>query len=270
MVPVARVWVVTGHGPVIFVRYASIPVMSPVKVILDIRIYEVHREDCQPASGYLGYVFHQPKSSAYTSNRIARKLREHGFTLGGRADHLYIDLDADSEPGEIEVEALPDNRVKRVRYGLDRVVFNALSDADREAMLATATFAALRHVTDNDQLKDAIDSVESALAENGSTLEITHKTKCTKSYTVDVTFQIRPNGGGSVAFVTHTNNKTGERVRSEPFKLFRHSDIYLLCGTVTVKDRRVVLTPYKSIEGQVVAKPYDTPIEFPIDAMHDA
>lgn len=242
--------------------------MTREKPILDIRVYEVSVPGAEARSGYFGYVFHRPKSASYATSRIARKLREHGFSLGGRADHLYIDLDATLTPGDIIEPDQSEARVTRVRYGLDRSRFNSLPDEDRDRAIVSATFAVLRHVTPT--CNEAIDSTEQAVERFGSDLEIIHKTKATRTYTVTVSFKIRPNGNRSVAFVNYNDHKTGHSFRSQPIELFSHSNIYLLCGSIAVKGGCVILKPYDSVEGQVVSKPYETPIEIPISTMHSA
>lgn len=89
---------------------------------------------------------------------------------------------------------------------------------------------------------------------------IHYKTKETKSYRIDIYYQIAPSNKFSNAIIEY-NNKKNDSTYIKNFELRFYEDIYSLIDKIGVKENRITLKPKKSYRTELVTKDYKTPIE---------
>jgi hypothetical protein len=125
------------------------------KLIVDIRFFEA---DAPNESGMLprrvGKLFDiQP---GQTGDRVARKLRELGFTTGGAFDHVYINFTTAFPAGEL---SFPDRdmcglqRFRFVDIGANPKAVNKLSKRKKRDWLTDAVFSAIEFIADENETK---------------------------------------------------------------------------------------------------------------------
>lgn len=247
--------------------------MPTERLFLDIRYYESNRENVAGTSlpSHPGRVFHLPKSINALGQRIARKLREHGF-IAGAFDHLYVNFTTVLGEGQCrysprEVEPW----MKFVDSGLSPEKTNSLSDFEKESLVCRETFSILRFVAGKNAGRQAlIDRVWAEIEEKGSELEIVHKKKETGTYAVTVTYQIRPNGKQSVGLIEYHDKKTGEKRKAEFVELKVYEDIFALVGSITVSRGVISLKPRPSFKASLNTQRYRVPIEIAISDLNAA
>ncbi len=247
--------------------------MAKEKLILDIRYYESDVENIAGNSlpSGPGRLFQYPKSIHYLGARIARKLREKGF-ITGSFDHVYINFTTALGDGEARFSPRETEPwLKYVDYGASPLRINNMSDAEKESFVASTTFDILRLAASGHSAQSVIiDDVQHHIELSGSEIEITHKTKDTKSYTVTVTYQIRPNGRRSLGFVEYVDKKTGNTSRGKFVELNDYEDIFALVGTISVSRGVICLKPRSSFKARLYTKKYEVPIEIPIAELNAA
>lgn len=107
------------------------------KLILDIRYFESDVPNVDGMSPqYVGRIFQLPVGFVMTGARIARKLREFGFTTGGAFDHLYINFstavpESTMAFAERNMRTLP--WIRYLDFGANPKAVNKLSERKKEA-----------------------------------------------------------------------------------------------------------------------------------------
>jgi hypothetical protein len=241
--------------------------MPAERLLLDIRYYESDHENVAGSSlpSEHGRIFHLPASIYPVGARIARKLREYGF-VAGVFDHLYVNFTTVLPPGQLRYSPREvEERIKYIDFGLSPEATNRLSETEKESLVRDSTFAILRFVSREipERIK-LVDRVFSEILDKGSELEIVHKTKETASYSVAVTYQIRPNGNQSVGLIEYNDKKSGQRQKFEFVKLKYYEDLFALVGSISVSRGRICLKPRQSFKASLYTKPYQVPIEISI------
>jgi hypothetical protein len=239
------------------------------RLLLDIRYYESDRENVAGTSlpNELGRIFRFPGSIHPMGARVARKLREFGF-VAGEFDHLYVNFTTVLPAGQYGYSPRQvEERIKYVDFGLSAETTEMLSETQKESLVHDATFNILRFVTGNRpaQLK-LVDRVCAEVEEKGSELEILHKAKEAATYSVTVTYKIRPNGNQSIGLIEYRDKLSGLGFKSEFIKLMDYEDIFALVGSISVLGGHICLRPRKSFKASLYTKRYEVPIEIPIAA----
>jgi len=122
--------------------------MPKERLLLDIRYYESAVDNVAGTSlpSELGQIFHLPLSIHPMGARIARKLREFGFTAG-MFDHLYLNFTTVLPAGQCRYSPREiEERIKYVDFGLSADVTNVLSEIEKESLVPAATVKVLRFV----------------------------------------------------------------------------------------------------------------------------
>lgn len=241
--------------------------MAKEKLILDIRYCESDFDNISGNSlpGRPGQIFNFPESSSYIGARIARKLRENSFVTGS-FDHVYINFTTVLPAGEFRISPRETQaRLKYVDYGASPAEFDNLSEAQKESFVVSTTFSVLRLLASPEPTQLAIiDNVEKLVELHESELEITHKTKDTKSYKVTITYKICPNGDQSVGIVEYVDKQTGNTSRAQFVKLMHYEDIFALVSGISVSSGVICLKPRASFKASLYVEKYKVPIEIPI------
>jgi hypothetical protein len=247
--------------------------MPNERLLLDIRYYESAHENVAGTSlpGEPGRIFHFPVSIHPMGARIARKLREFGF-VAGVFDHLYVNFTTLLPAGQYRYSPREvEERIKYVDFGLSAETTDMLSDTEKESLVLDATFNILKFVTGNRQARFAlVQRVFSDVKKQGSELEILHKQKEAPTYSVTVTYKIRPNGNQSVGLIEYHDKLSGIRFKSEFVKLKEYEDIFALVGSIAVLGGRICLRPRKSYKASLYTRTYEVPIEIAIGQMNVA
>ena len=240
--------------------------MKP-KLIADIRYYE------NPGRTEYGSVRHDSLGSLYSipfrsfgaiGDRFACKLREREFTLPG-FDHLYVILTPALPPGHVEPSTLNiDARIRYVDVGLLLDHWNTLDDDSKHDQIVDLTSFAINAFGGN---ADTLATVAADLKRYRSKLEIIVKIKETSTYRVDVSFQIRPMQEQSVAFVSYTDKRAGQRGRATLTKLLSANDVYPLCGSIAVCDNTITIKPRSSSRADKITEKYIVPLSVAVDAV---
>jgi hypothetical protein len=201
--------------------------------------------------------------------RIARKLNELKF-VSGEFDHIYINFTTVLHQDDFKVSKRDVEKwLKYVDYGLSTSFFNAKTDSRKRDFIKEATFKALKAIYSSDEENLAIiEKVENLIHRFDTELSIHYKTKETNSYRIDISYQIKPNGGSSKAIVVF-NDKRKNFKGTVFFDLRFYEDIYSLIDTITLKDKHIILSPKKSFRAGVYNDQYKTPLMFPTDQLRE-
>lgn len=243
--------------------------MQP-KLILDIRYFESDVENVAGNSlpSNVGRIYQFPQSIHALGARIARKLREEGFATGS-FDHFYIAFTPLLPDGQVQFSVRKvEPWLKYIDYGVVPSRLNGLSDVEKELFVESATFNALGQFASGDsQQSTIVRTVEEQIRLLGSELEITHKTKDTKSYAVTVTYQIQPKHGRSVGLIRYLDKKSGKIAKGQLVELEHYEDIFFLVDTISVSQGIISLKPRASFKASMYTKDYKVPIEIPVSAL---
>ncbi len=235
------------------------------RIIRDIRYYEEKPKDYSGTyDGSFGNVYKGTLDTVFIGKRIARKLNELEL-VSGSFDHLYIYLSTEMKAGAVELSnQFSDDGIVSFKYGLNQECFNHLTESEKDEKITEVTFEVLRfaNTKDSNKLKVIECSME-LLRENGRDLLIHYKTKETKSYKVDVSYQIMSEDGYSKILVDYSDKRTNSQ-NNTWVRLHRHEDIYSLVKKITVKDNSVILHPGTSYYDSLVIKNYEVPISVSI------
>jgi hypothetical protein len=239
------------------------------KIIKDIRYSESKIDNIEGNSlpGNFGKIFIATQNSIAIGQRIARKLNELKF-ISGEFDHIDINFTTALKHDEFKVSTRNIEKwLKYIDYGLLPASFNARTDAEKNSFIKNVTFKVLKSVypTDNEKMKIIIE-VEDLINHFDSEIKINYKTKETSRYKVDISYQIKPNGGSSKAIIEYFDKKTNFMGQTY-FDLHFYEDIYLLIDTITVKDNLIILNRKKSFRAELYTNSYKTPLQFAINEL---
>ncbi len=205
--------------------------------------------------------------SWWVGDRICRKLRELGFSLGGRADHLAIQLVGDGS-GVSVTPALGGDGFVGARVGVDA---NAVAERDREGredLLADATCAALEALRPDGVA--SIRRVRAELAAARRALAVVYFEKDTRDYGVRVLHQLCPYGEGPLgpirprrtyyATLEYRDHRTGFVGWARLFEFDGYEEIHGAIGSVTVDGDVIRVRPKRGDH-------YDVPLEIALSEL---
>jgi hypothetical protein len=200
--------------------------------------------------------------------RIARKLNEFEFH-SGEFDHLDINFTTVFSPGEFAVSGRQTEKwLKYVDFGLDPGSFNAKTKEERDSFIMEATFQVLnRMYLGNESNLKIIAKVKDLTRLYGRKLVIGYKIKETKSYKIEIGYQIKPYGPKSIALLNYHDKKTGFKGMAT-YDLDFYDNIYTLIDSISVKDKTIICTPKKSFRAEVYNESYPVPLQFEISSLN--
>lgn len=247
--------------------------MSKPKKITDIRFVESDIENVDGTSPKdLGQLVTDPGTAHQSiGKRLALMLHELGFVTG-EFDRLFINLTSVTSLGSI---CLAERTYKgvfaKIRYfdfGVDFSAINSMSAVECDEWFAQTAFTILRFIAQNDGTNlSLLEQVESLHREYGERLQITHKTKSTKTYQVTVSYEVASHPNPSSAWVRHVDKTSGELRVGKILDLDVYTDVFFLVGSIAVKQGKVILQPRKSSETSAWTQGYETPIVVPIESL---
>jgi hypothetical protein len=225
--------------------------------ILDIRYYEtgVNFPDI------LGKRYHFMADIESLGARIARKLREYGLVLGDY-DHLYIVFSNDLAEHEMRIwEKIIDRRIRCIDFGTSAAMINSMTETEQLRFVSDATFSVLKYLVTEGKVKgELVDQVHKDIQRDGTKLEILHRQKDTSSYSVRVTYQIRPSGKKSIGWLSYTDKKSGLSCRKSFIELDYYEDIYYLVSLISVSGGFIRFAPRTSFRAETYNRRYKVPI----------
>lgn len=238
------------------------------KRLKDIRFYE---SDVANIAGNtlpaeVGVLFPFGKNSHAAGQRIARKLHELGFEAGD-FDHLYLNLSTCEQVQHIALSPrIPVSGIRYVDVPLEPSNIPQHDAAAQDRFIAQRTFEVLSHLSQNKTAQlQLIQHVKALYDKQGSELMIQAFQKSTKSYSVTISYQIRPHQARvSKAFIHYQNLKTGVQFQQLLVELTSYEDIYALVGRIAVKGKSIVIHPKNSFRAGLHTASYPTPIKVAI------
>jgi len=168
-----------------------------------------------------------------------------------------------------ELELSPFVSQKRMRYvdiGQSQVGWDKLDADQQHDLLVDLTVAALGKVS-GAAFATIVADVAAQLKAQKSEIEITAKSHDTSSYLVRVTYQVTPNRGPSLAFLSCLDKKSGDHGRTLLTELKISDHIYSLCGEISVKNGNIVVRPRKSFKASIISENYSVPFVAPINSL---
>lgn len=237
------------------------------KPIVDIRYYasDSPNETGRSLPSSCSRFFEFPKLLHYWGTRIATLLGASGLSLG-EFDHLYVNYTSAIEEGSIVFsERVPEKWLRYIDYGVDFDKLRSLNENEVENFLVRSTFECLDHLCNSSIEKtNLIKSASNEVERFGSEVELPVKAKRTKSYSVQVSYKLRPNGEESYGLVKYINHKTGAIFFKKFVDLKGPSDVFSLVGTIAVKDEKILIKPRPSFKASLYANSYQVPMEIDI------
>ena len=240
------------------------------KIILDIRYYGSKTENIfgNPHPSSISDLFDFPKELHFWSDRIARKLREKNLKIGS-FDHLYVNYTTASEPNTIHLSSRKTGEpwYRYVDYGVDLKTVKNYNPEELEKFVINSTFNILKLLCRNDPEKQKIiEETQQEINKKGIEIEIEHKRKETKSYTVIISYKIAPDLGDSLGYINFIDKKSGKSFKGPFIKLQSYSDIYPLVDRISVKKGTIILNPRNSFSAGFYTAKYEVPIEIDIES----
>jgi hypothetical protein len=235
---------------------------TPCKLILDIRYCESDHDNVIGKSlpVYVGQLYAFPKSVHACGARIARKLRQYGYTTG-TFDHLYVNFTTVLKEHELQLSSRTvEPRIRYVDYGLRPGTIRRMKEKKREQFIADCTFRILTLLSGRDTAqKQLLEKVRAELDAAGSELEILYKVKETATYRVTITYQIRPQGTDSVAWIEYRDKHKDVGGKKRLTALQFYEDIFPLVGSIAVSGGAIRVKPRDSFKARLDTKRYRVP-----------
>lgn len=239
------------------------------KIVKEIRYSESEIMNIEGNSlpGNFGKIYKAGLDVVAVGQRIARKLNEFKF-VSGEFDHIDINFTTVLQHDEFKMsKRYVEKWLKYVDYGLLPSIFNTKTDTEKCDFIRETTFKVLKCIYSSDAEKmETIAKVEDLIHRFDTEIRIHYKTKETSSYKIEISYQIKPNGGSSKAIVEYLDKKQNFKGQAI-FDLHFYDDIYPLVDIISVKDSVIILNPKKSFRADLYNERYKTPLQFPINQL---
>ena len=187
--------------------------------------------------------------------RLAWFLNGEGFSLGAYHS-LYILLTPSLEPGEIEITDYGGDWWQRYTYvGVPPDFPNTVDASD---IVMRATVAALKAIRPD--LATKIEDAEKTVRMHGDDLRFLLKTRQTKRYTVDISFNIAVWPNPSLLFVSLTNRSSGVFLEAPPTPMRFYADAFRLAGAIKIADGSAAVLPHESFSATLTSALHGCPV----------
>jgi len=243
------------------------------KVLIDIRYYasDSLNETGNSLPSSCSRFFEFPKLFHFWGTRIATILGARGFSLGD-FDDLYINYTNAIPKGALAFsERTPEKWLRYIDYGVSFEDLKSLKEPELEHFVIRSTFECLEHLCNSSTDKtEMIKLASMEVNKYGTEIELPVKAKETKSYSVLVSYKLRPKGAASYGIVKYINHKTGVTFSKRFVDLKGPSDIFPLVGTISVKDEKILIKPRSSFKASLFTNAYQVPMEIDINEVASA
>lgn len=239
--------------------------MPKDQLLCDVRYFEAPTEILDSFPSYAGSLFDVPKAAISVGQRIGCKCQEVGVSIGP-SSHLYIALVPTLRFGQTALSSHQAASWHRfVMCGLP-LNFNDLPVEERLDVIINITFAAIRAVSEQ---HDLIASVEDAVRTHGESLEIVHRRKQTRRYSIEVVFTVAPFGRQSMMWLKIMDKIHGVAVETDRLPLRFYLDVFDLADRVSIKNAdQLVIRPRPSFRASLTAAKYP-PMTFDLTDLVD-
>lgn len=200
------------------------------------------------------------------AERFFLKLRELDFKLIGFSE-IHVHFFPASIKGPVFSLSDGVHLWKRDVYvGLNAEEWQRSTDIQNEQVLIQMLAETCRYVSTEDK-HERVDAAEKSLLEKGESLEIQVFEKDMKTYNFRVTCKVPSNKEKITSKVRYKNKKTSVAYETDFIQVSFFPHLTLLCGTVTVKNQTVTVSPRKHYWTSDFYLRYGTPIRLKIDEM---
>lgn len=180
--------------------------------------------------------------------RLAWLLNGEGFSLGAYPS-LYIFLTPSLAPGSVEVTDYGGDWWQRYTHvGVPQEFPNMVEGSE---LVVAGTIAALKAIRPD--LKAVIERAEQTVRTHGDDLRFLAKSRQTKQFTVDISFNIAVWPRPSSLFVSLTDRASGAFLDAPPIPIDFYADAFDLAGDIKVTGARAVVLPNRSVRAKLTA-----------------
>lgn len=237
------------------------------KTLRDIRFY-ASEESNSSGNGFpsdCARFIPYPKVLNWWGERIAQRLNADKFSLGD-FDHLYVNFTSGVPDGEFRFsDRAPEKWMRYVDVGVNFNSLQEFSAKELEKFLIEKTFDSLLYLCNGDlQNSKLVGSLREDIRTYGSNIEIPVKSKSVSSYSITITYKLRPNDLESYGLIEFIDLKTGKSFKTRFLDLVGSEDIFFLVGSISVKNGYITIKPRSSFRAGLFTENYDIPIEIKI------
>jgi hypothetical protein len=191
--------------------------------------------------------------------RMAWLLNGEGFSLGAHPS-LYIFLTPHLTPGAIQVTDRGGDWWQRyTNVGVPRDFPNT---SDAHDVIVRGTVSALS--ANRPDLVTMVRDAEQSVRSRGDELRFLLKTRQTRRFIVDISFNIAAWPQTSFLFVSLTSRATGAFLEAPPIELQFYHEAFQLAGLAKVTDDTASVSPNKSMGAQLTSMRHGGPLVMPI------
>jgi hypothetical protein len=239
-------------------------------IIKDIRYYFSDQPNENGNSLPSGEYFNRIIGAKYSKygTIISRKLNELEF-VSGEYDHIYINYSICIEENKIIVSTRkPEKWIQYIDYGIKLNNLEKLNDKEKINFLINTTFMSLFELYKNNNEKMVIlNNVKQQAEKEGDLLKIKYKTKETKKWSINIFYQICPNGINETKCIIEYKDCNNKGFTKEiNFKFYEY--VYAIMDNITVKDGYIIISPKKSFKASSYINDlgnYEIPIKIKIE-----
>jgi hypothetical protein len=195
--------------------------------------------------------------------RLAWLLNGEGCSLGSYPS-LYILLTPSLEPGAIKVTDY--GRDWWQRYTHVGVPQNFPNTGDASDLVTCGTVAALKAIRPD--LTTIVESAEQTVRMHGDDLRFLLKTRQTKRFTIDISFNIAVWPQPSFLFVSLTDGSSGAFLEAPPIPMLFYTQAFDLAGAIKISDVAAAILPNQSVGARLTSSMYGGPLVKAITEFH--
>jgi hypothetical protein len=187
--------------------------------------------------------------------RLAWLLNGEGFSLGAYPS-LYIFLTPSLEPGAIQITDYGGEWWQRYTHAGVPQDFPNTPDASE--LVLCATVAALKAI--RPELSTLTEDSGQMVRKHGDDLRFLLKTRQTKRFIIDISFNIAIWPQPSLLFVSLTDRSSGAFLEAPPTPMRFYADAFHLAGAIKVADASAAILPNQSVSAMLTSALHGGPV----------
>lgn len=193
--------------------------------------------------------------------RLAFLLNSEGVSLGTYTA-LYVQLTTTLEPGDVQITTQGGDWWQR--YVDVGVPLSFPSGPDSSQHVIRGTINAI--VAIRPELAGLVESSAVLVQEAGDRLRFLIRSRQTKEFRIDISFNIAPWPTQSYLFVNLSKTLTGEIFEAPPIPLQFYTDAFALAASIRVTKSRIPILPQKSFRAALTSSQYGVAIGPSLDS----
>lgn len=180
--------------------------------------------------------------------RLAWLLNGEGFSLGAYLS-LYIFLTPSLKPGAVQITDYGGDWWQRYTHvGVPQDFPNT---RDASELVMCGTVAALKTIRPD--LTTIVEDAEQMVRMHGDDLRFLLKTRQTKRFTIDISFNIAVWPHPSFLFVSLTDRSSGAFLEAPPIPVRFYAEAFDLVGAIKVTDAAAAILPNQSVGARLTS-----------------